>query len=74
LDLSIFRLQQLGTIKELEKHHWETLRDRVQAQPALSEEKGLLAVLNPILAEKGVPLVSPAGKKRGSDLDDEIPF
>lgn len=74
LDLSKFRLQQLSAIKDIENHHWEKMRDSIQAQPALSEDKGLLAVLNPILAKKGVATVSPVAAKRDSKLDDEIPF
>lgn len=73
LDLSIFRLQQLKSIKDLEKVHWEKLRDNIQAHPELGAEKKLLDVLNPILKEKGVSVVAPA-KKRPSELDDEIPF
>ncbi len=73
-DLSIFRLHQLNAIGGLEKHHWEKLRNSVQAQSALSDVTQLVAILNPMLASKGVEPVTPAGEKQGSALDDKIPF
>lgn len=71
-DLSLFRLNQLKAIKGLERHHWERLSNGVQSQP--SPAKDLVAALNPILAHWGPDLMIPVGKKKGSPLDDEIPF
>jgi len=73
-ELSVFRLHQFGAIGGLEKHQWEKLRNSVQGQPAMSEAKELIVLLNSMLTAKGVEPIALDGGKQGRALDDEIPF